>query len=134
MGPRPRCSAASRIDLARLFRLRLDDFGIGGSVHAAEVAALDLDDAGSAGAHGNQLFRSSTCRDQASHRAAELGLRAKGIGMAAGTLEMWNAERCFGFIANDAGGPDVFLHIIALLSAGIDPDNPSQRRSADIRC
>jgi cold shock protein len=43
--------------------------------------------------------------------------------MAAGTLEMWNAERVFGFIANDVGGPDVFLHITALLSAGIDPDN-----------
>jgi cold shock protein len=27
------------------------------------------------------------------------------------------------FIADDAGGPDVFLHISALQSAGIDPDN-----------
>ena len=43
--------------------------------------------------------------------------------MAAGTLKMWNAERGFGFIANDAGGRDMFLHITALKSAGFDPDN-----------
>ena len=43
--------------------------------------------------------------------------------MAAGKLKMWNADRGFGFIADDAGGPDMFLHISALQSAGIDPDN-----------
>src|ERR1700691_6205622 len=52
--------------------------------------------------------------------------RAEGegkIGMATGKLKMWNADRGFGFIADDAGGPDMFLHISALQSAGIDPDN-----------
>ena len=29
--------------------------------------------------------------------------------MAAGTMKMWNADRGFGFIENDAGGPDVFF-------------------------
>jgi 'Cold-shock' DNA-binding domain len=43
--------------------------------------------------------------------------------MATGTLKMWNAERGYGFIADDSGGPDIFLHIRALQSAGIDPDN-----------
>ena len=43
--------------------------------------------------------------------------------MATGTLKKWNAERGYGFIADDAGGPDMFLHISALQSAGIDPDN-----------
>jgi len=43
--------------------------------------------------------------------------------MPTGTLKMWNAERGFGFIADDAGGPDMFLHITALQAAGIDPDN-----------
>jgi len=43
--------------------------------------------------------------------------------MATGTLKMWNAERGYGFISNDAGGPDMFLHISALQSAGIDPDS-----------
>jgi CspA family cold shock protein len=43
--------------------------------------------------------------------------------MATGTLKMWNADRGFGFIKDDSGGPDVFLHVSALQSAGIDPDS-----------
>jgi cold shock protein len=43
--------------------------------------------------------------------------------MATGALKMWNAERGFGFIADDAGGTDMFLHITALQAAGIDPDD-----------
>jgi len=43
--------------------------------------------------------------------------------MATGTLKMWKTERGFGFILDDAGGPDIFLHITALQSAGIDPDS-----------
>jgi CspA family cold shock protein len=43
--------------------------------------------------------------------------------MASGILKMWNAYRGFGFIADDAGGPDMFLHITALQSAGINPDD-----------
>jgi cold shock protein len=43
--------------------------------------------------------------------------------MATGTLKMWKADRGFGFIKDDSGGPDMFLHISALQSAGIDPDD-----------
>ena len=43
--------------------------------------------------------------------------------MATGTLKMWTADRGYGFIGNDAGGPDLFLHVSALESAGIDPLN-----------
>jgi CspA family cold shock protein len=42
--------------------------------------------------------------------------------MAAGKLKMWNADRGYGFIADDAGGPDMFLHINELKTSGIDPD------------
>jgi CspA family cold shock protein len=43
--------------------------------------------------------------------------------MATGTLKMWNADRGFGFITDDSGGPDIFLHATALESAGIDTDS-----------
>ena len=43
--------------------------------------------------------------------------------MPTGKLKMWNAERGYGFIGDDAGGPDIFLHISALESAGIDAEN-----------
>jgi CspA family cold shock protein len=43
--------------------------------------------------------------------------------MATGTLKMWNADRGFGFIGDESGGPDIFLHVSALQSAGIDPDD-----------
>jgi cold shock protein len=43
--------------------------------------------------------------------------------MATGTLKMWNADRGYGFIKDDSGAPDIFLHISALQSAGIDPDS-----------
>ncbi len=39
--------------------------------------------------------------------------------MSAGSLKMSNVERGFGFIQDDAGGPDIFLHITALQDAGI---------------
>jgi len=42
--------------------------------------------------------------------------------MATGKLKMWNADRGFGFISDDSGGPDVFLHATALEAAGIGPD------------
>ena len=42
--------------------------------------------------------------------------------MAAGKLKTWNSDRGFGFIKDDNGGPDMFLHINELKAAGIDPD------------
>jgi CspA family cold shock protein len=43
--------------------------------------------------------------------------------MATGTLKMWKADRGFGFIKDDSGGPDIFLHVSAVQSAGVDPDD-----------
>jgi CspA family cold shock protein len=42
--------------------------------------------------------------------------------MGTGTLKKWDADRGFGFIKDDAGGPDMFIHINALKLAGIDHD------------
>jgi cold shock protein len=54
--------------------------------------------------------------------------------MATGTLKMWKTDRGFGFIKDDSGGPDIFLHVSALQSAGIDPDNlrPGERLTFDV--
>ena len=40
--------------------------------------------------------------------------------MPTGKIKWFNPTKGYGFIENDAGGKDVFLHITALEEAGID--------------
>jgi CspA family cold shock protein len=52
--------------------------------------------------------------------------------MAIGTVKWFNAQKGFGFIVPEAGGPDVFLHISAVERAGIGNPNEGQKISYDI--
>ena len=40
--------------------------------------------------------------------------------MSNGKIKWFNPNKGYGFIENDAGGKDVFLHVAALEQAGID--------------
>ncbi len=47
--------------------------------------------------------------------------------MATGTVKWFNAGKGFGFIQPEDGGKDVFLHISAVESAGLQPPADGQK-------
>jgi CspA family cold shock protein len=52
--------------------------------------------------------------------------------MARGTVKFFNAQKGYGFIAQDAGGPDVFVHISAVERAGLTSLVEGQKVSFDV--
>ena len=52
--------------------------------------------------------------------------------MAKGTVKFFNAQKGFGFIVQDGGGPDVFVHISAVERAGMSNLNEGQKLTFDI--
>ena len=52
--------------------------------------------------------------------------------MPTGKIKWFNPTKGYGFIENDAGGKDVFLHISALEEAGIDTLQEGEAVSFDI--
>ncbi len=52
--------------------------------------------------------------------------------MAQGTVKFFNAQKGFGFIVQDSGGPDVFVHISAVERAGMTNLNEGQKLTFDI--
>jgi cold shock protein len=53
--------------------------------------------------------------------------------MATGTVKVFNAQKGYGFIVQDNGGPDVFVHISAVERAGMQNLNEGQRLSFDVQ-
>ncbi len=52
--------------------------------------------------------------------------------MSNGKIKWFNPTKGYGFIENDAGGNDVFLHVSALEQAGIDTLTEGEAISFDI--
>ena len=52
--------------------------------------------------------------------------------MAIGTVKFFNKEKGYGFITNEAGGPDAFVHISAVEAAGMDTLREGQKLSYDL--
>ncbi len=51
--------------------------------------------------------------------------------MAQGTVKWFNAEKGFGFITPDGGGPDLFVHHTAIQGSGFKTLDENQRVSFD---
>ena len=52
--------------------------------------------------------------------------------MAQGTVKFFNSQKGYGFIAQDSGGPDVFVHVSALERAGMRGLVEGQKITFDI--
>ncbi len=70
-----------------------------------------------------------------------------GTEMAKGTVKWFNAEKGYGFLANDEGGDDVFVHFSSIVMEGYkrlregqavsfetepDPKNPAKLRAKNV--
>jgi CspA family cold shock protein len=65
-------------------------------------------------------------------RAMNAIVRFREMTMANGTVKFFNGQKGFGFIAQDGGGPDVFVHVSAVERAGMRGLAEGQKVTFDI--
>ena len=52
--------------------------------------------------------------------------------MTTGTVKFFNYDRGYGFVSDDKGGPDAFVHVSAVEAAGLPGLNKDERISYDL--
>jgi CspA family cold shock protein len=52
--------------------------------------------------------------------------------MTTGTVKFFNVDRGYGFITNEAGGPDAFVHVTAVEAAGMGSLREGQKVSYEL--
>ena len=65
-------------------------------------------------------------------RPANAVVRFQETNMATGTVKFFNAQKGFGFIQQEGGGPDVFVHVSAVERAGMRGLVEGQKLTFDI--
>jgi CspA family cold shock protein len=65
-------------------------------------------------------------------RSGSYGQRKEGTNMSTGTVKWFNGEKGFGFITQDDGGPDVFVHFSAISGDGYRNLEDNQKVEYDV--
>jgi cold shock protein len=68
----------------------------------------------------------------AARRQVAAGTEQRKTIMAQGTVKWFNADKGFGFIAQDGGGEDVFVHFSAIQSNGYKSLDDNQKVEYDV--
>jgi CspA family cold shock protein len=80
------------------------------------------------GCAGHQVAQGVPAGGGQSARAGE----KKDSIMAQGTVKWFNSEKGFGFVAQDGGGPDVFVHFSAIQGSGYKSLEENQKVEFDV--